>query len=96
MLNRIIAVVMLALLFAAAALIYMLYGSAGQVQSFTSAHSICESAYAGSCYNTGKAPVTWTMPTQNVEGAKLSCSILLVCNCTGSGSAGKHECAPAR
>jgi len=91
--DRLVVVVMLALLIAAAMILFIFYGGAGQVQSFTSARSICESAYAGSCYNTGKAPTTWDMPTQNVNGMAVSCSEILGCICTGMGSSGSHSCA---
>ncbi|MBM3303783.1 MAG: hypothetical protein FJY76_01700 [Candidatus Aenigmarchaeota archaeon] len=91
--DRLVVVVMLVLLLVAAIVLSALFGGAGQVQGFASARSICESAYAGSCYNTGKAPTTWDMPTQNINGSAVACSRLLECNCTGPGSGGGHSCA---
>jgi len=92
--DRIVIVVMLALLVMAAMVIFVFYGGAGQLQTFANARNICESAFAGSCFNTGKAPVTWTMPTQNKNGSEISCYELLNCTCTGSGKAGKTICVP--
>jgi len=94
--DRLVVVVMLAMLIAAAIILSVFYGGAGQVQSFASARSICESAFAGSCFNTGKAPTTWDMPTQSINGAQAACSELLNCTCTGPGASGSHACLPVK
>ncbi len=92
--DRLIVVVMLALLIVAAIVLFVFYRGAGQLQSFTSIRSICESSFASACFNTGKAPTTWHMPTQSSGGMQVSCSEILNCTCQGMGSAGKYACIP--
>ncbi len=90
--ERLVLAVMLALLIVAAIVIFIFYRGAGQVQSFTDVSSICESSFASACFNTGKAPATWSMPTQNIGGMQVSCSEVLNCTCHGMGSAGNYLC----
>lgn len=90
--ERLVAMVLIVLLVVAAMILFIFSGSSGSLQTFASARSICESSYAGSCYNTGKAPVTWDTPTQNLNGSALSCSQMLNCTCMGPGKNGRYFC----
>lgn len=90
--ERFAAMIMLALLFAAAVVLFVFGRGSSQLQAFANARSICESSYAGSCYSTGKAPVTWDTPTQNLNGSALSCSAMLNCTCTGPVKTGRYFC----